>query len=653
MGSFFAQKDELGTMTGSRRTHWLALLVLALGGIAILAPGFDGPFILDDFSNITENTALQVDDWDLDAILQASLTNTSGPLGRPVSMFSFALNVMASGMDAWPMKFTNAVLHGIAGVLFTLLALRLFAAAPMGLAPRQRRHAAFLAGACWMLHPLAITSTLYVVQRMNLLAALFTFAVLLAYLKGRSSVFQAVPRAIAWFALAVVLWVLGVLSKESALLAPLYVLLLEWLVLEFRDQHGTLQPAWRRLVLGTAGIGAALVITAIVLGWDRWTGGYEFREFTLAQRLLTEARVLWEYIGMTLLPGHARLGLFLDDITLSRGLLTPWTTLLSIIGLLGLAAAAVAVRKRMQLVSFGALFFLVGHLMESTFIPLEIAFEHRNYLPAAGLLLALAAAIMLLAKRMNVRLLEWLPLGAFALFLAFFTVLRSVHWSDMYMLAQLEAHHHPDSSRAQTQLGFVYTQFARRAAPESGWPGFYMDAAAEHFQKAADANSNSRVPLFLWYLHARAHGRTFPDTAFTELLDRLHTGLPTADTASSLNMLFECVLEGCGVPAEELETMLRVALENPRLHGRGRSETLVVAAKHFRFIRQDIASAVTLLHQAVDASPDEPRFRLFLAQQLLAAGDVPAARRAAGEATRLDEWGVYREEINALLRQMD
>lgn len=641
-------------MTDRKLSRFFPLLI-AIAGFIVLAPGFLGPFLLDDFSNITANQALHPDEWDLSSLHAAALSNESGPLRRPVSMLSFAANVMTTGMNAMPMKVTNAVLHSVTAALFALFALRVFALAPMGLDARQQRLAALLAALAWAVQPLTVTSTLYVVQRMNLLAALFTFAALLAYLRARPWFFRHPSRAAAWLALAAVLWLLGVLSKESALLAPLYALLLEWLVLGFRDSTGTLRTGWRNLVLGATALGVVVVATVVAREWGQLAGGYEIRGFTLMERLLTEARVIWQYVGMVLLPSHARLGLFLDDISLSTGLLSPWTTLAAIAGLVAWIAIAVALRRRYPLISFGLLLFLAGHLLESTIMPLEIAFEHRNYLPSTGLLIALSATVLLAARRLALRVVEWLPMTAFIVALAFITVIRSLHWADMYMLAQLEVFHHPQSARAQTQLGFVYTQFAKRAraAGNSGWPEFYLDAAAEHFKTAIDANPHHTTPLFLWYLHTRAHGQPFPKEMHEELLRRLQNGLPRADTPGNLDTLFLCVMENCGVPPLEFEEMLRLSLENPRLKSRGRSETLVVAAKYFRYVRNDNDAAVHLLANAAEETPTQPRFRLYLARRLVAAGRYRDALEETRTAATVDTLNIYTAEITELLQTIN
>ncbi len=56
---------------------------------------------------------------------------------------------------------------------------------------------------------------------------------------------------------------------------------------------------------------------------------------------------------------------------------------------------AFLLRRRYPLLLLAVLFFLVGHSMESTLIPLEMVYEHRNYLPGMLVCLALAAVIVL------------------------------------------------------------------------------------------------------------------------------------------------------------------------------------------------------------------------------------------------------------------
>ena len=59
------------------------------------------------------------------------------------------------------------------------------------------------------------------------------------------------------------------------------------------------------------------------------------RDFTLPTRLLSEARIVVDYIVWTLLPTPGALSFYHDNFHISTGLLTPWTTLASIAVILG------------------------------------------------------------------------------------------------------------------------------------------------------------------------------------------------------------------------------------------------------------------------------------------------------------------------------
>jgi tetratricopeptide (TPR) repeat protein len=145
-----------------------------------------------------------------------------------------------------------------------------------------------------------------------------------------------------------------------------------------------------------AGVFLALVVIvlAIALSWTGVSGllsGYQHRPFTPIERLLTQQRVLWYYLGLIAYPTDSRL-MLLHDFQESTGLLAPYTTLPALLGLAIMAAAGFALRQRLPAVGFALLFFLVNHAVEGSFLSLEMVFEHRNYLPSTFLFLAVAWA---------------------------------------------------------------------------------------------------------------------------------------------------------------------------------------------------------------------------------------------------------------------
>jgi len=125
---------------------------------------------------------------------------------------------------------------------------------------------------------------------------------------------------------------------------------------------------------------------------------------------------------------------------------------------LGWRAASAVIRRQKEgpIVAFGVLFFLGGHLLESTILPLEIAHEHRNYLPMYGILLMLFFYVL---HPLNILITcacakcSWCCSSAFC----FNTFLRASKWANVTDLFQAEVDHHPDSALANGEMGAIHS----------------------------------------------------------------------------------------------------------------------------------------------------------------------------------------------------
>ncbi|MDH5511990.1 MAG: hypothetical protein OEY27_02155, partial [Gammaproteobacteria bacterium] len=389
-------------MIKSPKILLLAFSALLLLGSMVHLPGMSGPFIFDDYTNLQDNSYIKINSLDPESLYYAAYSLDSGPLRRPVAMLSFAVNHYFAGTlrDATPYKLTNIVIHALNGLLlFWLMRLiwaRLVPARASPEAALKQTLPAFFVALLWIVHPIQTMSVLYVVQRMTELSTLFSLLAMIFYMKGRlRTVAGDAGGLLMPLAGFVVCGALGVLSKENALLLPVYVLLLELAL--FRDQLPW--KLWRRLSLLQKRIvlvSLALVIGIMLIGIIQFAlPNYANRPFTMPERLLTQGRALFFYLSLILIPRINQFGHQHDDIELSTGLLDPWTTLPALLGHVGLIALAlwlVATRRQLA-VGIGLLWFYIGHGMESTFIALEIAHEHRNYLPSAGVFLGLMGLI--------------------------------------------------------------------------------------------------------------------------------------------------------------------------------------------------------------------------------------------------------------------
>jgi protein O-mannosyl-transferase len=306
------------------------------------------------------------------------------------------------------------------------------------------------------LHPINLMAVLFVVQRMESLSHTFVFAGLWLYLHGRQRQFDGAMVGRGSSRGLVGCTALGLLAKESAVLLPLYAFLVE-LVLRMSGPVARDRAHWLdRRVLALFAV-VLFVPAALGLAWllpqmlapAAWAG----RDFTLAERLLTELRVVVDYLRWTLLPDIGQLSLYHDDYPVSRGWLQPWTTLASALVLAALVAAAWLVRRRAPLVALGIAWFLAAHLLTATFIPFELVYEHRNYFASLGICLAAGAGLLLAPRGGSSRRIGGLVAVLAVLALAGLTHLRAREWSDPYRFAASEAAKHPQSPRATYGYG--------------------------------------------------------------------------------------------------------------------------------------------------------------------------------------------------------
>lgn len=432
-----------------------SLFVVALAALLFLLylPGLSGGFLLDDHANLKALDRLQ--DWGFWAGLPSFLvSNVSGDLGRPIPLFTFALQYQAWPGDPAAFKAGNLAIHMLNACLvwaWTAMLwrhLRADKSAVSGLVP-------FLVALLWAAHPLLVSSVLYVVQRMALLAATFMLLGLLSYTHGRLQ-WGSVKgiRSGLWMLFGLALGTgLGVLSKENAALLPGLILILEYTLL--RDLPRT--KAWRWLV----GLGALLPSVVLVgyLGvhFSSWIlPGYELRSFSLSDRMMTEGRVLWDYLGNWVFPRNAALGLFHDDYVISRGLWSPPATGFALLAWLVAIVGAWKGRRRFPAGLFAIGGFLWAQALESGPLPLEIYFEHRNYFPGVFLVLGLGlGAMSLLADRPKSAAASWpewkyglIFLSLWLIFLAWTTREEAFVWGKPLLQAELWSSHHPKSLRA-------------------------------------------------------------------------------------------------------------------------------------------------------------------------------------------------------------
>jgi hypothetical protein len=436
----------------------VALAVLALLALATACywPGLDGTFLFDDFVNLNAlGTMGPIDDG---AALARYLTTASGdPTGRPLSLLSFLIDARDWPADPAPFLRTNLIVHLLNGVLLFLLLRRLgrILAGGAGTPVATADWVAVFGMGAWLLHPLLVSTTLYIVQREAMLPATFTLLGILAYLRGRER-HAADGSGLWWFAVGIgACGVLAILSKANGVLLPILVLALEATVLRaaphlLADLRGSRRlRGWLAFwLLLPALVVAAYLATQVAHLFDPvWN-----RPWTRAERLLTQPRILFDYLHLLFVPRVVTAGLFNDGFTASTGLFAPATTLPALLGIGALLVLAVSTRKRAPALAAALLFFFAGHLLESTVIALELYFEHRNYLPAMLLFWGIAWSAAHAPRLAKAR---WPVAVAVLALLAYTLHSRAELWSQPVLQAKLWAIAAPESARAQSHASML------------------------------------------------------------------------------------------------------------------------------------------------------------------------------------------------------
>jgi protein O-mannosyl-transferase len=354
------------------------------------APGLHGSFLFDDFANLPAlGNAGPINNWP--AFWRYTTSGTADPTGRPLTLLTFLLDAHNWPAAPLPFKRTNLILHLLNGALLAWLLQRLGRMLFPHADRKRINMAAWLGATFWLLHPLFVSTTLYVVQREAMLPSTFTLLGLLSWLHGRQALLidGRKLRGLAWILAGLSGCTLfALLSKANGILLPAFALVIEYTVLR-TSSASTINDAgrfsiYRRILFLLAWL-PAMVLSGYLLdqGWNGFTHNISsVRTWTLGQRLLTEPRVLMDYLDLLWLPRPFTPGLFNDNVPASTSLWSPYTTLPALIVVLALIISACRYRDRWPALAASILFYFVGQSIESSTIPLELYFEHRNYLPA-------------------------------------------------------------------------------------------------------------------------------------------------------------------------------------------------------------------------------------------------------------------------------
>ena len=360
--------------------HLIAIGLIFGVALGAYSNTFHVPFQFDDRPNILQNPNVQIKVFTWDRVKQL-IKNTYKESIRVFSYFTLALNYYFGEFDVFGYHLVNFLIHVASGIfLYWFLTLTFHLSSLKEKYGSIAYQVALFTSLIFISHPIQTQSVTYIVQRMASMAGMFYLLSFVLYIKGRLSLGHI---RFLYFGGMVLSYLLGVFSKENVAILPLFIALYEF----YFFQNFDLSPKGKKIIL-------ILIVGLLVLGifgfilWGKRyinvvIEGYQYRTFTMLERVLTQFRVVLYYVTLLVFPHPSRLNLDYD-FPISKTILDPPTTLISILIIAGLVGYSIWKAKKRPVLSFFILWYFGNLVIESSIFPLEIAYEHRLYLPAAG-----------------------------------------------------------------------------------------------------------------------------------------------------------------------------------------------------------------------------------------------------------------------------
>jgi hypothetical protein len=402
-----------------------AVIVFA-AAVALYLPTVQYGFVQDDRAIIAGNPAAHSIGAALRAWGAPYWPPESGAgLYRPATILSYAVDWSVSGGRAGWLHLMNALWHGLAALLLTLVLARWLS--PLGAAA---------AGLVFAWHPVHAEGVASLVGRAELLAAVGILAAVLAARRG-------------WWAGAVLCAALAMLSKEHGVIAGVVILLDNWLYGPEQRRY----PVWFWIAL-------ALVTGAFLTGW-------------LAVGRAGASDVAAVFIGRGTM---GRLAVALPAVARAAELLV-WPASLSVdygpqvipartgfsvaagLGVLVVVAVpglALWCRRRAPAVAFAAALGALAYLPTSNLLfPSGVVLAERNLYLAVALAAALAGVgIQWAASRWGARR-ALTALGVLTLACGVRSFARLPAWRDNRSLLLTLLADHPEAYRAHASAAAV------------------------------------------------------------------------------------------------------------------------------------------------------------------------------------------------------
>ena len=581
------------------------LLLLLLIAIAfVYTPGLNGPFVLDDATNIPQT---KIDNLSFSSVSEVAFDNTSGMFGRPIPVATFSLNHYFGDGTPYAFKTTNLALHALNTTLIFVFVIVIISTLTNNNSVFRNKSTIFTAltiTAIWSLHPIQVSTVMYSVQRMTILMTTFTVLALITYLKARSASADKPWKSSFLLLITGVFTILACLSKENGALIVLYVGLIELLIRNSKSD----QPIPRNMLFFSNGI-LTLIAASLLVGtaffiykFDSLMAGYQIRNFTLSERLGTESNILIFYLKNILIPNITNMNLYLDDYPIS-GIVSK-ESLASYLILFSIIVLAILYYKYNPLVTFGILFFFLSHILESTVIPLELAFEHRNYVGTIGLSIAIVAILKQLFSSLKIRHFKYVAAILTIFLISFQTYSRNLEWSNDLTLHSIAVENNPRSERAKLSLAISLLKRSKLTE-------------AVHLLEKAAAENDVDAHTHLHLLQFKAYGGVFKQEDYEEAKNLLASRPVTNEVVMILDNMLSNITNGIYKTPDinHVTELFQIATSNPNRRIVKRNQAVLLA--HYSkslSLQGKYDQAIIALQSASELNQRNPEIIIMMAE---------------------------------------
>ena len=421
----------------------IALMVFALAFLAY-ANTLTGDFIWDDEYLILNNSQIK-SFTHLGDVFTTYAGYGSGNVNnfyRPVQEISNMVDFSLWGENPLGFHLTNIILHALVAVMvfifLTFLAGDILTAS--------------IASLLYAVHPVHTEAVAYIAGRADPLCAFFMLSSLVLFIKA-SRTMDSGRKGASLYIASLLLFVVSLLSKETAIIMPLIVFLYIFFFLRRKDAYRKIRFSWIPYVFIT---GIYVFLRTTVLNFSGAVPESVFTNIPIMYRILTFLRSIGIYLRLLLVP----LDLHMERSMSITGSIFEVSAIIAVIAAGFIAWLVMYTYRRNRLAAFSICWFFVCLLPFSNVIPLNsFLAEHWIYLASVGPFLLAAIGIVhvynnLIPPRIKI---IFIPLiGIIIGIFAGLTVRRNTEWSDEIVFYKNTLKYNPANTRVYLNLGNAY-----------------------------------------------------------------------------------------------------------------------------------------------------------------------------------------------------